>query len=135
MWQNIQNMYSGIEYSEVYSVHIYVYSLNTYIYSEYIYICGEYSYASVCTHMPPYASFTLPNTDIQDKFSPKNSINQKQSMSLTFLECVQERKIDPNPTKYSKSDKHILKTESALVRNRYFGILLLFVCYWLLALR
>ena len=35
-----------------------------------------HSYASVCTHMPPYALFTLPNANIQHTLSPKKSKSQ-----------------------------------------------------------
>ena len=33
-------------------------------------------------------------------------------MNSTFLQCVQERKIDPNPTQYSKFDKYIENREN-----------------------
>ena len=41
------------------------------------YAFNMHPYASVCTHMPPYALFTPPNANIQHTLSPKKSKNQK----------------------------------------------------------
>ena len=70
---------------------------------------------------PPYHSYLV-------QIFKNSHFFKKRTFKITIRKCVQERKIDANPTHYSKFDKYNVKNKkSKLVRNWYFAFFAIYI--------